>query len=75
MKDRIERTKTKKVSHRLTSAFIITTSICLVGSALLFTSISLLSQENKNISERIQTYTDEINLLDNDDNSALQSHK
>lgn len=75
MKDRIKRTDSKKVNHRLRNAFIAVCSVSLVSSAILFASISQLRKDNTEINARLADYTEEINQSEEQSNNLLVNHK
>lgn len=63
MKDRIERTHVKKVSHRFKRGCISIIGLSFALTVTLASVIVLYQAQNQQISERIDGYSDEINYL------------
>ncbi|MDD6241234.1 MAG: hypothetical protein PUA93_06625 [Eubacteriales bacterium] len=75
MKDRIQRKESKKPSHRLKRATIAIACFTLVFSSLALFALLNVSGENKTMSERIDNYTQQIDMLENsNDNNARMQH-
>lgn len=74
MKDRIRRTDIKKPSHRLKQACLIVSCLSLVFGSFALAILLKYSGENKQLTQRIDNYTVQINMLEqtNDDDARLQ---
>jgi hypothetical protein len=65
MKDRIHRTGTKKVNHRLTKTTGIIAGVSLLFATVLTAGIVYLAKDNIAISETIHHYGEEIDYIEN----------
>lgn len=75
MKDRIKRKNTKKVSHRLFRAMLSISFLTIVCGTLFTVLIVNINQENQALNKKIENYTYQIDLLDENDNQSQLNKK
>lgn len=75
MKDRIERTNTKKPSHNLFKVTVIVAVLTIISSIVFSILLFHLSGENKTLNQQINNYEIMIDKLENDDTNLYLKNK
>lgn len=74
MKDRTQRTGSKKVSHCLVRASIIVGSVCVLLTSALTVLIANVASDNITLNESINHYGQEIDYIENQNRSVEKSY-
>ncbi len=73
MKDRVARTNIKKPSHRLFRGMIAVSSLTVCFATLLGLVLFQVSSENKSLTQKIDTYTIQMEKLEKDETVLLKN--